>query len=229
MPESISPLRQGIVDAAPLFVPALPFALVFGVTVSESGFAAWLGWSSSPLIFGGAAQVTLISLLGEGASVVAASTTALIIGTRHLLYSLTLAPRFAGQPGWFRWLGPYFLIDQIFALAMLRREADSRDFRHYYLATGLTFWSLWMISTAVGLYLGPVIPDHWNLYFAAPVLFMGLLVMTIDRWQKILVAALSAGLTLALADLPNRAGLLVAAMLAVAVGVLLEQFRGRQS
>ncbi|GAB5413190.1 MAG: AzlC family ABC transporter permease [Congregibacter sp.] len=219
------PIRRGIVDTLPLFVPAVPFALVFGLVVSQSGIAPWLGWTSSPLVFGGAAQITLLSLLGEGASVAAAVTAALIVGARHLLYSVTLAPRFQGQPRWFRWLGPYVLIDQVFVLAMQDRDSDPAAFRAYYLSVGFTFWSLWMVSTALGLYLGPAVPSSWNITFAAPVLFTALLVVSIDRWEKVVVACLAGLLTMVFAELPNRSGLLVGALLGIALGLLLESRR----
>lgn len=218
----MSVVKYGIKESVVLFVPAIPFALVFGVIVGESGIASALGWSSSPIMFGGAAQITLISLLGEGASVAAAVTASLIVGARHLLYSVTLAPRFQDQPRWFRWLAPYVLIDQVFALMMIDRNHSPTEFRHYYLSVGFTFWVLWMTFTGLGLFIGPVIPLEWKIGFATPILFMALLTMGIDRWEKALVALVSAGLTLALADLPNRSGLLVGVLLAVLLGVVLE-------
>ena len=72
------PALRGSLDALPLFIPALPFAFVFGVVVAEAGIPEWLGWSSSPVIFGGAIQVTLFTLIGEGASVAAAVSAALL-------------------------------------------------------------------------------------------------------------------------------------------------------
>ena len=98
--------RRGFLDALVLVIPAIPFALVFGLAVRESGIAIWLGWSSSPIMFSGAAQITLITLLGEGASVAAAATAALVVGARHLFYSFSMAPVMQRQPRWFRWFAP---------------------------------------------------------------------------------------------------------------------------
>jgi predicted branched-subunit amino acid permease len=222
-----SAVFDGMRDALPLFVPAIPFALVFGVVVGESSIAPWLGWSSSPIIFGGAVQITLLTLLGEGAGVAAAVTAALIVGARHLLYSVTMAPRFSAQPKWFRWVGPYVLIDQVFALSMLRHDEDPASFRRYFLSAGFTFWSLWMVFTALGLYAGPIVPEEWKLAFAAPVLFMALLVTAIDRWEKVIVAIVAAGITMAFAELPNRFGLLLGALLGIAFGLSMDLLRRR--
>ena len=149
-PSPSSIIVRGSIDALPLFIPAIPFAFVFGVVVANAGIPGWLGWSSSPIIFGGAIQVTLFTLLGEGASVAAAVSAALIVGARHLFYSLTLAPRFQDQPAWFRWVGSYVLIDQVFVLIQTKSIKEPAIFRRYFLATGFTFWALWMIFYRVG-------------------------------------------------------------------------------
>ena len=36
-------LRQGVTDTLPLFIPAIPFALVLGVTFLNTGVAPFIG------------------------------------------------------------------------------------------------------------------------------------------------------------------------------------------
>ena len=211
------PALRGALDALPLFIPALPFAFVFGVVVAEAGIPQWLGWSSSPIIFGGAIQVTLFTLIGEGASVAAAVSAALIVGARHMLYSVTLAPHFQNQPVWFRWVGAYVLIDQVFVLSQIKPIDEPNAFRRYFLAAGFTFWTLWMMCTALGVVLGPVIPTDWGVEFAAPVLFVSLMMAASNRRDKLAAAAMAMGLTYFLAALPNRTGILVAVIVSVCI------------
>jgi 4-azaleucine resistance transporter AzlC len=218
-------IRRAVADALPLYVPAVPFALVIGLAVVESGINPLIGWSSSWIIFGGAAQLTLISLLGSGTAVAAAVTAALVVNARHLMYSAALAPKFQSQPTWMRWLGPYLLIDQAFALSTLQLELDARSFRTYYLSIGMTFWTLWQITTAVGLAMGPVVPEEWNLEFAVPLLFLGLIVIGIDKSSKLVAALVGAGVTFLTAGLPNRTGLLVGAVVGILAGTLVERAR----
>ncbi|MGA7097000.1 MAG: AzlC family ABC transporter permease [Acidimicrobiia bacterium] len=217
--------RRAVVDALPLFVPAVPFGLVIGLAISESGINTMVGWSSSWIIFGGAAQLTLISLLGAGTAVAAAVTAGLVVNARHLMYSAALAPTFQRQPRWFRWLGPYVLIDQLFALASVRLDDEPDVFRTYFLAAGLTFWSMWQLTTAIGLVIGPVVPQSWNLEFAVPILFIGLLVLGIDRWPKAVAALVGAGVTYLSAGLPNRGGLLVGAVVGILAGAMANRLR----
>ncbi len=215
--------RRGVLDAIPLFIPAIPFAFVLGVAIVEAGVNPVLGWSTSSIIYAGAAQLTLITLLGGGAVWLAAVTAALVINARHALYSLALAPAFQRQPRWFRWVGSFLLIDQMFVLADARRHEPAEDFRRYYLSAGLFFFVLWNVFVAVGLVVGPAVPPAWGLAFAIPVMFTGMLVGGIDRSPK-LAAALVGGVVTALAaGLPNHTGLLVGAAAGIAAGFIVDR------
>ena len=222
MKSTTSIIRLACRDVAVLFLPALPFALLFGVMVVESGVPQLLGWSSSIIMFGGAAQMTLMTLIGEGAAVSAAVTTTLIVTARHILYSVTLAPRFQGQPAWFRWVGPYVLIDQVFALTQVKDLSDDADFRRYYLASGFMFWGLWVSFTGLGIVLAPIIPENLGIDIAIPLLFLGLLLMTIKRWSQVVTAVVSGGAALAFAGMDNQVGLIVAVLIALTVATFNE-------
>jgi predicted branched-subunit amino acid permease len=217
--------RLALRDALLLFIPAIPFGLVVGLAITESGMAEIVGWSSAPIIFGGAAQLVLITLLGSGAAAIAAVTAALVVNARHVMYSAALAPTFQDQPRWFRWVGPYFLIDQLFALVTVHLDDDPEEFRAYYLAAGATFSIMWMITVALGLVIGPIVPEEWHLEFAAAIVFIGLVVIGVDRWTKALAAVVAAGVSYVSAGLPNRVGLLVGALVGVLVGTMSERLR----
>ena len=222
MKSTTSIIRLACRDVAVLFLPALPFALLFGVMVVESGVPQVLGWASSIIMFGGAAQMTLITLIGEGAAVSAAVTTTLIVTARHILYSVTLAPRFQGQPAWFRWLGPYVLIDQVFALTQVKELSDDADFRRYYLAAGFMFWGLWVSFTGAGIILAPIIPETLGIDIAIPLLFLGLLLMAIKRRNQVVTALVSGGAALAFAGMDNQVGLIIAVLIALTVATFNE-------
>lgn len=210
----------------PLVISAIPFALVVGLAITESGIGNLVGWSGAPIIFAGAAHLTLVTLLGSGAAIVAAITTALVINARHVMYSAAMAPAFQLQPRWFRWLGPYALIDQLFAIAVLRKDDDPDSFRTYYLAGAATFMLFWNSMVALGLLIGPVVPESWQLNFAVPVMFVGIVVMGIDRYPKAVAAIMGAVGAFVFSGLPNRSGLLVGALIGIAAGIIADRIRG---
>jgi predicted branched-subunit amino acid permease len=197
--------------------------LVVGLAITESGIGNLVGWSGAPIIFAGAAHLTLVTLLGTGTAVLAATTTALVINARHLMYSAAMAPAFQKQPRWFRWVGPYALIDQLFAISVLHKDDEPDSFRTYYIAAAITFIVFWSSMVALGLLIGPVVPESWRLEFAVPVMFTGIVVMGIDRYPKAGAAVTGAIASYLFAGWPNRSGLLVAALLGITVGVLLDR------
>ena len=109
------------------------------------------------------------------------------------------------------------LIDQVFVLSQIKPIDEPVAFRRYFLGAGFTFWTLWMVFTAAGVVLGPAIPPEWGVEFAAPVLFVSLMMSASDRRDKLAAVALAMGLTYLLASLPNRAGILIAVIASVCI------------
>lgn len=213
-------VRRGVKDTIPVLVPVVPFALVLGLAISESPLHNLVGWLGSSFIFGGAAQLTVVTLTTEGAGLLAVIAAGLVVQARHVMYSAALAPVFGPQPRWFRWLGPYFLVDQMFALTSLRVEEPPDSFRSYFLGAGLAFWSVWQVSVALGLVVGPVVPQEWSLGFAVPLLFVGLLIAAVHTRPALTAAVAAGGVTWLTLGLPNRLGIILGALAGVVAGLV---------
>ena len=114
---SLGAVKRGLGAAAPLAIPALPIGVLLGVAIRDSDVVGnWAGWASSWLVFAGAAQFAAVELLDQGAGVAAVVAAIFMINARHLMYSAAIGGRFQEAPTWFKWIGSYFLIDQVFAL-----------------------------------------------------------------------------------------------------------------
>ncbi len=217
-----SPYRRAAIEVWPFLVPAWPFALALGVLVAELPVDTVAGWSTSWTIFGGAAQLTLLTLWVE-ATPFSAILAALVVNARHAMYSAALSPVFRHQPRWFRFLGPYILIDQLFAMSMMQVDRDPGYFRRYYLAVGAMFWSTWLVLVGAGVVLGARLPEQWELSFAVPVLFTGLTMLGMVRRPAVVAAIVGFVVSVLAAPLPNRSGLLVGAVAGVAVATLVDR------
>lgn len=213
--------RRGVRDMIPLLIPAVPFALVLGVAIAESAVPNLAGWASSWLIFGGAAQLTAVTLLAEGAGVVAAIVGALTVNARHVMYSAALVPKFRPQSPWFRRLGPYFLLDQVFALVSLH-DAPPRNWRAYYLGAGLFAWTFWQLFVGAGVIFGPAVSADFDISFTIPALFLGLLVPALSRRPPVAAAIVGAAVTAAFWQVPNRGGMLIGGVAGIVAGYLAE-------
>ena len=203
---------------SPLMLPAVPFGAVLGLAIAETPLVPnFIGWLSSSIIFGGAAQLTAVTLLAAGAGFFPPLIGALVVNIRHLRYSAAMVPKFRGQPRWFRYLGPYLLIDQEFALASMYHD-EPAAWRAYYLGAGGLAWTIWQIAVALGILVGPILPEWVDFSFAVPALFIGLLVPALKTRPAALAAVSGAAVTLLFAGIPNRGGMLIGGVVGVIAG-----------
>ena len=214
--------RQAVTDAVPLLIPAVPFGFVLGLAMTESDMPLWAAWLSAPLVFAGAAQLTMVTIAGT-ASLWAIISAILVINSRHVMYSAALAPMFRAQPKWFRWVGSFMLIDQVFALAMLRSDREPDSFRRYYVTTMLLFAMTWNLAVPLGMVIGPIIPEQWRLDFAPVIMFAGLALFAIKRVPAGIAALVGGFVSLLAAGLSDRLGILVGAVCGVVAGAIAEQ------
>lgn len=211
----------GVRDQLPLLLGVVPFGLIFGAVALSVGMTPLAAQGFSLLIFAGSAQFVAAGLVGELVPPLAIIATIIVVNLRHTLYSASMAPYLAKLP--LRWklaLG-WLLTDEAFATTIIRYRRGRLEYAHWYmLGTGMTLWSTWQISTAIGITLGPRVPQAFPLEFAVPLTFLALLMPTlVDRPS--LAAAASAGvLAIALHGLPYRLGLLIGAMSGVGIGML---------
>ena len=103
-------------------------------------------------------------------------------------------------------------------------KGDSNPSGHwFFLGAGLTLWTSWQISTAIGILLGATMPESWPLDFALPITFIAL-IMPALKDRPAIAASLSASVVALLAyDLPYKLGLMLAGLLGILVGTLLEE------
>lgn len=222
--------RVAMRDAIPMFLPALPFGFVVGVAMTQSGMPTWVAWLTSPLIFAGASQMAVITLAATS-TMWGLIVAGLVINLRHVMYAAALARPMQTQPRWFRWFAPFLLIDQAFALTTLRlTESPERSvlrgsdaaLRRYYLVVGMFFFFAWLAVSTLGMVVGPVIPESWRLEFAVPLLFVGMVLVSVDKLPQAVAALVGGGVGLVTAGLQDRLGILVGAVAGVVAGAAAE-------
>src|SRR3954463_8994944 len=192
---------DALADVAPLLVALVPFAAIIGVQAAGDGEAAG-SLAGTLLLYAGSAQVSVLSLLHEGAGLASILATVALINARFIAYSARLAPLFAQQPTWFRLLGPHFVIDQTFAVAAARGDLMAgAKFRRYWLTAGLTIALAWVAAMAVGTTLGPVVPRAPGIALMPAAVFAAFLGRT--RLELPAAIAVAAGVLAALAPLPT--------------------------
>jgi 4-azaleucine resistance transporter AzlC len=213
-------VRAGLRDMAPMTVAIIPFALVLGVTIDASVVPDLVGASMAPVLYAGSANFAAISVLDAGGTALTAAFTALVVNARFTMYGAALAHRFRDQPRWFRWLAPWFIIDQTFALSNARAERDPAWFRAYWFAAAGLIGVVFTTMVVAGILLGPIVPSGIGLELTVPALFVALGVTQVKGRPTLAAAVAGASVTALALDLPNGLGLLAGALAGAATGAI---------
>jgi predicted branched-subunit amino acid permease len=182
----------------------------------------------SSIVFAGSAQFITTELVHEAAPVIIIVLTIAIVNLRHMLYSASLAPYLRALSLKWKALLSYLLTDEAYAPTIIKYEEEGvRPSSHWFLlGAGCSLWITWQISTALGIFLGAAIPASWPLDFALPLTFIAMVVPVLKN-HRLVMSALSAGLVALLTyNLPYKLGLILAALIGILVGTILE---GRES
>jgi 4-azaleucine resistance transporter AzlC len=208
---------------APVMLGVVPFGLIAGAAAIGAGLSLLQAVALSVIVFAGASQLAMIELLGQDATLLAVVGTVLVINSRLVMYSASLAPHFLDEDGRWRGVMAYILTDQAFALSVTRyaegMEGGARK-RWFYLGVATPLWVIWQVCTVVGAVVGASVPGWLPLRFAVPLTFLALLVPAVQTRAHATAAVVGGGVATAGVALPYNLGLLVGALLGVGVGTL---------
>jgi 4-azaleucine resistance transporter AzlC len=212
----------GCRDELAILLGVIPFGLIYGALALQAGLSPAEAQGMSSIVFAGSAQFMMAQLFSASAPGIVIILITVVMNLRHALYSASLAPylSYLARPA--RTALAYLLTDEAYAVSISRfRRVDDGAIRHwYFFGAGITLWTSWQISTALGIFLGARIPAEWPLDFAIPLTFIALLVPDLKD-RPSLIAALAAGFTAVLAnELPFKLGLLAAALVGITAGML---------
>jgi 4-azaleucine resistance transporter AzlC len=215
---------RGVREEAPILLGVVPFGLIFGALAMGASISIPAAQAMSSIIFAGASQIIAAQMIGSGASILVIILVVFVVNLRHALYSASVAPHVNHlNLGW-KMILAYLLTDEAYAVTIshYNKPGDFSKKHWYFLGAGLTLWSAWQVSTALGIFLGAQLPQSWPLDFVLPLTFIAIVVPALkDK------AAIAAAVTAALVGLltfwfPFKTGLLVAAFIGIMTGLLVE-------
>jgi 4-azaleucine resistance transporter AzlC len=224
MSEQMKNFRAGVRAELPLLIGVFPFGMIYGALALNAGLSKAASQMMSSMVFAGSAQLVTTQLIHETAPGFVMVLTIGVVNLRHTLYSASLAPYLASLSTRWKVLLSYLLTDEAYAPSVIQYETEGvQSFTHWFLlGAGFSLWFTWQISTAFGIFLGAAIPESWSLDFALPLTFIAM-VIPVLKSRAAVCAALSAGVVaLAAHSLPYRLGLILAALVGIAVGTVLE-------
>jgi 4-azaleucine resistance transporter AzlC len=207
----------GLRAVLPILVGVAPFGVIYGVVALQSGIPALAAMAMSSIVFAGSAQFLLAQLVGAGAPFLLTAGAVGLVNLRHALYSASVAPILAHLPRRWKVLLAYLLTDEAYAAAIphlmaVRPDSPQAVNAHWILfGSGFGLWAGWQLATLAGVLLGAQLPSDLGLDFALPLTFIAIVVPMISSRALLLVALTAGTVAVALAALPYKTGLFIAA------------------
>jgi len=211
------------VQAFTLAPGIVPLGLLFGAAAVAAGFSPAAAIALSALVFAGGAQFATVGLVATGATALAATALVFLINSRYFLLSAATLDlgRQSGATPFSRLALALGTVDESFALQAAWAKRALPPLAGL-LAIPFTLWVLWVGATAVGAYLGELLPavEPFGLDYALPGIFVGLLGIFADTKPRLYagLAALGVAAALTLVGLTLVAVLLVPPLFAFALG-----------
>jgi 4-azaleucine resistance transporter AzlC len=224
MSEQSKTFWEGVRSEIPLLIGGFPEGMIFGALALGAGLSPAAAQMMSSMVFAGSAQFITAQLVHESTPGFVIVLTIAVVNLRHMLYSASLAPYVAALPTRWKAVLSYLLTDEAYAPTILHyeRHGVTPHAHWFWFGAGCSLWTIWQISTALGIFLGAAIPESWSLAFALPLTFIAMLVPVL-KGRPAIAAALSAGVVALLAfSLPYKLGLILAALVGILVGTVLE-------
>ena len=225
MNQTMKSFWAGVRAEFPLLIGVFPFGLIYGTLALEAGLSPISAQMMSSIVFAGSSQFVAAQLIHDAAPGIVIVLTIAIINLRHMLYSASIAPYLEQlSPRW-KGLLAYLLTDEAYAATVIHFEEEglTPTSHWFFLGAGFSLWFTWQISSALGILLGTAIPASWSLDFALPLTFIAM-VIPVLKDRPVIASALSAGLVALLSyNLPYKLGLILAAVIGIFVGTVLER------
>ena len=196
------------------------YGISFGAIATSSGLSIWQACALSLLVFTGASQFAFVGVIGAGGSALTGAATAVLLGSRNMVYGIALAPRLQ-LPRRLRPAAAHVVIDESTAMALTR--PTRRQVRLGFFWTGLGVFTLWNLSTLLGAVAGETIgdPRTYGLDAAVGAAFLGLLWPRLTSGLHRTVALLGAAVATGLVPVtPAGAPIIVGGAVAVGLGLL---------
>lgn len=225
-------MRFGALVSLPMIIGNMPFGFIFGSLAVSQGLPLWVAVAMSLFVFAGSAQFVAIGLLAAHAPLWVIISTTFIVNLRHLLYAADFMKYVRHLSLKWRAIMAFGLIDETYAAVTPYYQNSKLNLEtgHWaYLGSFLAFYTMWNVTTLIGAVAGKYIPNmsDWGLEFAMVATFLGIITPYLRNLPYWIVFLVSGGMSVILYNLPNNLGMLMAALLGVAAGLLSEQLQMR--
>jgi 4-azaleucine resistance transporter AzlC len=151
--------RRGVKESLPVLIGFLPIALVLGAQAAARGFAPWQVPLMTGANFAGGSEFVAVGLWHVPPDLLLIAAMTLLVNSRHLLMGAALAPLVRHLPARKIFPSLFVMCDESWAMGLADAKKRGVFSLPYYLGTSVGMWTTWVLFTAAGAVLGPMIGD----------------------------------------------------------------------
>ena len=215
----------------PVVMGYLPIGFAYGVLAINAGLSIFQTVLMSIIVYAGSSQLIAVSLFAQAIHPLSIIATTFIVNLRHMLMSAALAPHLRKWHKHQVALFSFELTDESFGVHSLRFDHGETNPAPTITINAIC-QSAWVIGSFLGAAAGNLIQDvrPFALDYALPAMFIALLILQIKNRLHLLIAALSAGLSLIFWQLgATQWHVILATILAATIGAGVETWQKQRS
>lgn len=171
-------LKKALKQSIPILCSYVFISMAYGMLMAENGYPWYVALLASVIVYTGAFQFVLVSLLAGGASLGLVAVTALLMNRRQIFYSLSFVSDFRAMGRRMPYM-VYTMTDESYAVnCSLERDDPDRQDVMFYVAILCRIY--WLLGTVLGAVVGQSLPfDLTGIDFCMTALFV---ILLMDQW-----------------------------------------------
>ncbi len=174
-------LRAAVPKVLPICISFFFLAMSYGLLMGTRGFSFLWPMCMSAFIFTGSMEFVTVNLLVSAFNPLATLMLAMMIGTRHLFYGISMLGRFKGM-GLRKPYLIYAMCDETFAVNNSARIPGNVDRGWFYFFVSLLNQASWVLGATIGGIVGGRLTFNTSgLDFVMTALFV---VIFVDQWMS---------------------------------------------
>ncbi len=215
--------NEGARAIIPLAIGLVPLALTVGTTAAQADLPPLVGWVSSALLYGGSGQLTWMQMVDSGAPAALVVGATLMVNLQMLMYGATMRTYWAGESRRWRVAAAQLLVSPVFGVATAhhQNEPDPALRNVFYMASGVTLWSAWLVVTGIGYACGGL-PSVPLMTVLTPLVMVSLALRAVHDVGTMTSLTIAAATAVLCIDVPYDLGFVGAAVVGVVAGVAVD-------
>lgn len=221
-------VRTAFWDTLPVMAGYVFLGFGFGILLYQSGYGVLWAIGMSLFIYAGSMQYLSVSLLTNGAGLLTAALTTVVVNARHLFYGISMVDAYKGAGR----RKPYMifaLTDETYSLVSQNQVPEGISRHSYCFLVSLFDHIYWVVGSALGSLTGTLLPINYEgIEFALTALFVTIFV---EQWLSTKdhrPALIGVSATVLCLMIFGRDVFLIPSMVIIAVGLTTMRKTGRR-